>query len=341
SLDNNYYYKVKAYKEIDGQIIYSDFSDVKGTAFPPTTPAFSIEKVGNGVRLSWKKLAGQEGYEVWRGDGSSSDSKVIADIDTIDYTDKQITMMDTSGVEFYYSVRAYRTVDGVKVYSNLSEFQKMTINDEMEVEVVDEQKLGTIRKPTIYAYGFVDYGESPYAPPTPSKIQIIVNQIPGVDGYEIYVSDSKEGTYNLVGETISDRYDDERVSWFSLDNNYYYKARAYKLVDGDREYSEFSDIVGAAFPPTTPSFALEKVGNGEKLYWKKLAGQERYEVWRGEGSTRATEIIADVDSIEYTDKEITMMDTTDKEFYYGVRAYRVVDGVKIYSNFYFEMIKFE
>ena len=98
-----YYYRIKAYN--DGYLS----GDIGGGA-----PAIerlsrpglsSVKSTKSGVKFTWKKVTGAEGYIVYRKTGSKGDWKAIKTIEsgtTVSYTDKTAK----KGTTYYYSVRA-------------------------------------------------------------------------------------------------------------------------------------------------------------------------------------------------------------------------------------------
>ena len=101
---------------------------VKEAAFKPTAPKSLKAKNVNkkSVQLSWKKVSGASGYEVYRSLKKKSGFKKVTTIKkgtTVKYKNKKLKKKKT----YYYKVRAYRTVNGKKVYSSYSSVAKVKI----------------------------------------------------------------------------------------------------------------------------------------------------------------------------------------------------------------------
>lgn len=63
--------------------------------------------------------------------------------------------------------------------------------------------------------------------------------IDGAEGYELFRSTEKNGTYNMLGSFTDNSYVDNSVRY---GKKYYYKVRAYKTFSGERIYSDYSTV---------------------------------------------------------------------------------------------------
>lgn len=71
------------------------------------------------AKLKWKKVSGANGYEIYYSaekNGTYKKLKTITKAKTITYTKKKLA----SGKTYYFKLRAYKTVDGKKVYGKYS-----------------------------------------------------------------------------------------------------------------------------------------------------------------------------------------------------------------------------
>lgn len=76
--------------------------------------------------ISWKKVKGASGYEVYRStkkNGKYKKIKTIKKAGTVRFTDKKLK----KGFAYYYKVRAYRKTAVAKVYGNDSAAKKVKI----------------------------------------------------------------------------------------------------------------------------------------------------------------------------------------------------------------------
>lgn len=119
-----YSYKVRTYVIKGGKTYYSAFTALKKTATKPEAPAVTVKSTkSKQAVISWKKVSGASGYEIYRSTKKSSGYKKSATTTKRTYTNKKLT----ANKKYYYKVRAYRTVDGKKIYSSYSSVKYVTI----------------------------------------------------------------------------------------------------------------------------------------------------------------------------------------------------------------------
>lgn len=112
-----YSFKVRYYNETNKRKCYSNFTKTVKTSTKPSTPKITLKsKKSKQATISWKKISGASGYEIYRSTKSKSGFKKIKTITKTSYTNTKLT----SKKRYYYKVRAYRTVNGTKIYSSYS-----------------------------------------------------------------------------------------------------------------------------------------------------------------------------------------------------------------------------
>ncbi|MBQ8198020.1 MAG: Ig-like domain-containing protein [Lachnospiraceae bacterium] len=114
-----YYYKVRAYKTISGKKVYGPFSSVKtlGPAKPAGVKAQA--KSGKKIKITWKKVTGASGYEIYRATSQKGRYKKVKTVKGAggrSFINKSLK----KGKIYYYKVRAYKTVGGKKIYGPYS-----------------------------------------------------------------------------------------------------------------------------------------------------------------------------------------------------------------------------
>lgn len=167
----------------------------------------------NSIKLNWSKVSNSSGYQIYRStskNGSYKKIKTINKNSTLSYTD---TNKLSSNKKYYYKIRAFKTINNKNYYGDFSSI------------VSSETKLAT---PNIKL-----------STPKTKTIKISWSKISGAKGYEVYRSNSKKGTYSKISTTNNLSYTNSKLS---KKKTYYYKVRAYKVVNNKKVYSSFSSI---------------------------------------------------------------------------------------------------
>lgn len=209
-----YYYTVKAYSYAWGEMTVSSY-DKDGVAGKARLGKVKIATANSEsystIRVTWNKVSGANGYKVYR--STSKDGKYAAIGSTA--KNSAVTFLDkkaVTGKTYYYKVRAYRNVSGKKVYGSYS---------------VTEKAKAVLSAPTLSA------GST-------SKTAVLEwSKVKGADGYQVYASDSKNGTYTRIKITKGTGATDESLL---TGKTRYYKVRAYRKVNGKAVYGSFSKI---------------------------------------------------------------------------------------------------
>ena len=214
-----YYYKVKPFAKTgawDKTLVTGDESGV--VSIKPslsTVTSLSVKtKSYNSIMVSWKKVNGASGYEIYQSTKKGSGYKKIKTITepgTIHYVDSKLK----TGTTYYYKLRAYRKVGSKKVYSSLWS----------NIKSVKPLLLKTTIK----------QGKS-------SKKQVVLTwkKTSGASGYEVYRSTKKSSNYKKIASVSTLKYTDKKVN---SKKTYYYKVRSYCKVNGKKVYSSYRNIL--------------------------------------------------------------------------------------------------
>lgn len=113
-----YYFKVRGYKvESDSTRYAGDYTAVKSAKpVPSKQTAFKVKAGKRSFTASWKKVSGASGYTVYYSTKKTSGfkSKTVKGNSKVRYTVKSLK----KGKTYYVKSRAYRTVNGKKVYGS-------------------------------------------------------------------------------------------------------------------------------------------------------------------------------------------------------------------------------
>lgn len=170
---------------------------------------------------------------------------------------------------------------------------------------------------------------------TAESITVSWNKVADATGYEIYRSESANGTFTKVGKVSSNSL---KNTGLNGSTTYYYKVRAIIERSGVTVTGKYSATGNAttAKPTPTPTLAplknlkvTEKAATSITLTWDSVAGATGYQVWR---STEKNGTYISLGTIDTTTKKSTGL-TVNSVYYYKVRAVRDVNGKKDYGAY--------
>lgn len=279
----------------------SDFS-VAVSATPTLEKPSNVKAARSGyasVKLTWGQVDGADGYKIYRYSSSKKTYTLIKTIEsgsTLSYKNTGLT----TGTTYQYKVKAYRGAA------------------DSEYSAVVSAK-PTLSKPTGLKAARSGY----------SSIKLTWNKVSGAKGYKIYRYHASKEKYVLIktiesGSTLS-----YKNTGLATGTTYKYKIKAYR---GSSD-SEYSAVVSAK--PTLSKVTNFKVKAGTKkatLSWTKVSGANGYVIYRAtskNGTYKAIKTIKSGSTVSYVNKSLTK----GKTYYYKIRAYRTVNGKKVYSSY--------
>lgn len=164
------------------------------------------------VMMSWKQTDGAVGYAVYKSATKDGGYKYIKTVKKNSCVCGNLK----SGSSAYYKVRAYKIVNGEKIYSEYSTAKKMYTRS---------------IAPTNFKVSLDG-----------RTVKMKWSKVNGVNGYTVYVSDSRNGKYEVYGSVSSDVACFEKAG-LKAGRKYYFKVCAYiKNSTGKKIYSGNSEI---------------------------------------------------------------------------------------------------
>jgi fibronectin type 3 domain-containing protein len=163
-----------------------------------------------------------------------------------------------------------------------------------------------------------------------SSIKTSWTAVSGASGYEVYRATSSTGTYSLVGKTTTAT--SFTNTGLSTNKVYYYKIKAYRLVGTTKVYSGYTTVVSAKPIPSVPTNfkAASASYSSIKTSWTAVSGASGYEVYRATSSTGTYSLVGKTTmATSFTNTGLS----TNKVYYYKIKAYRLVGTTKVYSGY--------
>lgn len=154
------------------------------------------------------------------------------------------------------------------------------------------------------------------------SVSLAWNPIFGAEGYEIYNENNI-----LIAKTSELAYTHTDLDALTT---YQYKVRPYMTSDGATYYGGFSNLVQAQTGMKQPVITLKAKKKAAVVSWQRIKGVSGYEIYRSTKKKKGYKKIKTAKKasiVKYTNKKLTKK----KKYYYKIRAYKIVDGKKVYS----------
>jgi len=196
----------------------------------PTRPgkvkisAIKINSTGKIAAITWKRVNQADGYVVYRYNASKKKYEKISTVTkgtTVIFKDKKVKRYRT----YKYKVRAYKDVDGQKLYGSYSKIKSVKCVPTPAKGSVKNAKQEVTKKTSGYNISYT------------SSVKLTWKKLRSADKYVIYRRTGTSGKWTKIITTEKTSYQDKNVK---QDKIYYYRMRAYKRYGGKNYYGDCS-----------------------------------------------------------------------------------------------------
>ena len=262
AVGKTYYYRVKAVNSA-GTSAYSNIVSGRAKAAIPAAPRVTIgnSSASGKPQLTWAAVDGATKYEIYRSTQQSTGYSLLGTTTSTSYVNTGAAV----GKTYYYRVKAVNSA-GTSAYSNIVS--------------------GTARTPAPAA-PVLKGGTSSAS----GKPQLTWAAVDGAAKYDVYRSNSADGTFSKVGSTDKTTY----VNTGAVKGvTYFYKIRAV----GASGASGFSNTVAihvagvVKAPAAVVLSGIKADAAGITVTWKTTANADTYNVLRRDASNTAWKVIA-------------------------------------------------
>ncbi|MBO5302772.1 MAG: N-acetylmuramoyl-L-alanine amidase [Lachnospiraceae bacterium] len=289
-----YYYKIRSWMQDGTNTVYSDYSEpVSGRTAKIPSKLKVKSKDSNTLSISWKAVKNVSGFILQRTDTPGGKYKKIATINDGTATSYEDTKIK-AGVTYYYRIQSFNTNNDLKGYSGYS-------------EAVSGKTLAKTSITQLYAK-------------SATKMVVKWTKTADADGYVIYRSTEKNGTYTKVKTIKSANTTSYTDKELTPGTKYFYKIRTRKKVDGATHYGSDSKVRKAwTGKKAVITEVVGTTGTKIRITWDEVEGADSYIVYRSTSKKGKFKKIASV-SLEkgtsYQDKKLKMT----KKYFYKVEA---------------------
>ena len=295
---NTYYYKV-GFKYNDNIYDSDLIKSVDTLSYLPSKTNinnWTINSINSG-RIEFSNIDDAIGYQIVVSDNP------IGPFEEFDTTVNNYYDLDIEPAKNYYiKVASFKVTSGEKY---LSEYSNIVLLNSRE-------KL--LESPGISSAQLI----------SESEIKINYNSKEGASGYNIYVSNDNKNYKLLVSDNKTTSYTHEGIEF---GKTYYYKVSA--ILDNNYEGYRSNSYKIIANQVTPTNFKVTSNGYDSILIsYDEIDNASGYEIYYSQDNS-SFKLLVDTTKISYKHTKLKF----NKNYYYKVRSYRVVNGKKVYSNY--------
>lgn len=287
-----------------GAGIYDGYINLTKTfnIVPDTVQNMQISEAGtNTVDLSWSPVSGADGYTVQ----ILKNGKWVS-VGNFVGTSAQISGLLPGSVN-YVRIAAYASSNGKTYIGNYNTAVKI------------ETTVGAIN-PRISAYAN-------------NFITLTWDKQTAANGYEVFKYDASSKKYVLYKNITNPNTNTCKVTGLASNSKYNFKVRAYQIDDSEKTYAPFGAVVSQYTSIAKSNLNSAKSTSKKKIKasWSKVGGASGYQVMWSTYKNFSKNYKTKSVTSKYLSKTVTAAQSK-RVYYVRVRAYKIVNGKKVYSQ---------
>ncbi len=249
------------------------------------------------VTLSWSKVKNATGYRVYQ----KVNGKWKKLCDTSKNTYKVASLK--SGTEYSFAVKAYSKSNGKTYWASNYTSIKTATAPATPKSVSASQSTGSIT--------------------------LSWSKVTGATGYRVYLYNAKTKKYEKIKTTASRSY---KVADLKAGNDYKFKVKAYKKVDGNNIWGTATPVFATATKCKTPTIKVSSTKKGiANLSWTNVSGESGYQLYMSTNKDSGFKKLVNYKANATKDTKSKL--TSGKTYYFKVRAYKKTDSGTVYSSY--------
>lgn len=152
------------------------------------------------------------------------------------------------------------------------------------------------------------------------------------NGYEVFKYDASSKKYVLYKNITNPNTNTCKVTGLASNKKYNFKVRAYQIDDSEKTYAPFGAVVSQYTSIAKPKLNSAKSASKKKIKasWSKVGGASGYQVMWSTYKNFSKNYKTKSVTSKYLSKTVTAAQSK-KTYYVRVRAYKTVNGKKVYS----------
>lgn len=287
-----------------GAGIYDGYINLTKTfnIVPDTVQNMQISEAGtNTVDLSWSPVSGADGYTVQ----ILKNGKWVS-VGNFVGTSARISGLLPGSVN-YVRIAAYASSNGKTYIGNYNTAVKI------------ETTVGAIN-PRISAYAN-------------NFVTLTWDKQTAANGYEVFKYDASSKKYVLYKNITNPNTNTCKVTGLASNKKYDFKVRAYQIDDSEKTYAPFGAVVSQYTSIAKPKLNSAKSTSKKKIKasWSKVGGASGYQVMWSTYKNFSKNYKTKSVKAKYSSKTVTTAQSK-KTYYVRVRAYKTINGKKVYSQ---------